>query len=58
VQAIALPRPVTTDEAVQNAMLAFRELGMLRPGQRVVVTAGAPPGTTDRTNLATVQTVP
>jgi pyruvate kinase len=58
VQALVLPRPATTDEAVRDAMMAFRELGKVRPGQQVVVTAGAPPGITDRTNLVTVQTIP
>lgn len=58
VQALVLPRPATTDEAVRNAMVAFRELGKVRTGQQVVVTAGAPPGITDRTNLVTVQTIP
>lgn len=58
VQALVLPRPATTDDAVRNAMMAFRELGKVRTGQQVVVTAGAPPGITDRTNLVTVQSIP
>lgn len=57
VESLAIPLPKSTDEAVAVAIDAFLRQKRLRVGDTIVVTAGAPPGTTGHTNLILVETV-
>lgn len=46
-----------TEELIKDAATKVRELGWLKPGDRVVITAGLPSGTPGTTSLLQVQTV-
>ncbi len=47
----------TTDEMFLRATVAARQSGLVDPGSIIVVTAGAPPGTSGSTNLIKVHTL-
>jgi len=51
VEALRLPRPDGTDDAVRKTLLAFVKAKRLKRGQSVVVTAGVPVGKAGHTNL-------
>lgn len=57
VETLLLDVPPTTDEIVSIAIDAFLREKQLKIGDRVVVTAGVPPGIAGNTNLILVQTV-
>lgn len=56
-QAVVVPAPAHTDEAVAHAVGAFARIGRLKSGDRVIVTAGVPAGVPGHTNLILTQTV-
>jgi pyruvate kinase len=51
VEALRVPLPVGTDDAVRKALLAFVKVKRLKRGQSVIVTAGVPVGKPGHTNL-------
>jgi pyruvate kinase len=57
VESLLLEVPPSTDEIVSLAIDAFLRAKRLKIGDRVVVTAGVPPGIAGNTNLILVQTV-
>jgi pyruvate kinase len=56
--AISLPGEVTTDEEVLNALLAARDQYGIKPGARVVVTAGLRTKKAGSTNILQVREIP
>jgi pyruvate kinase len=54
---VPAPRGRNTDELIVNAIVRAREAGFVRGGDRVVVTAGVPPGIAGKTNLIKVEVV-
>lgn len=57
VQSLMMPPTGNTDQAVDHLVSSFVKLKLLKKGDRVVVTAGIPPGTPGNTNLILVKTV-
>lgn len=57
VSALATPTPSSTDESISAAVDAFRDLGRLEKGAKIVVTAGIPVGTPGNTNMILVRDV-
>ena len=57
VQPLLVKKARNTDELSQVALEAARHSGHLRPGDRIVITAGVPAGTAGQTNLIKVETV-
>ena len=57
VQAASLPRYETTEDLIQAAAARVVELGWVKPGQRVGITAGLPSGTPKTTSLLQIQEV-
>jgi pyruvate kinase len=58
VRAASMRRHEVTEELIHDAVRRCAELGWLRPGQRVGVTAGLPSGRPGTTSLFQVQDVP
>lgn len=54
---ILVPRVRNTDRMVEQAVAGARQAGLVQIGDRVIVTAGVPPGVPGRTNLIMVQVV-
>ena len=57
VQAASLPRYETTEDLIGAAARRVVELGWVKPGQRVGITAGLPSGTPKTTSLLQIQEV-
>ena len=57
VESLNMPPTSNTDEAVDFLIESFRGRKLLKKGDRVVVTAGVPPGTSGNTNMVLVKTV-
>jgi pyruvate kinase len=57
VEAAGMPRRETTEELIADALVRARELGWLKPGQRVAVTAGLPSGSPGTTSLLQIQEI-
>ncbi len=57
VQAASLPRYETTEDLIQAASARVVELGWVKPGQRVGITAGLPSGRPKTTSLLQIQEV-
>ena len=57
VQAASLPRYETTEDLIQAAARRVVELGWVKPGQRVGITAGLPSGRPKTTSLLQIQEV-
>ena len=57
VEAAGMPRRETTEELMADALVRARELGWLKPGQRVAVTAGLPSGSPGTTSLLQIQEI-
>lgn len=57
VQAASLPRYETTEDLIRAAAARVVELGWVRPGQRVGITAGLPSGQPKTTSLLQIQEV-
>jgi len=57
VQSMMMPPTTNTDEAVGHLIDVFRKQKLVKSGERVVVTAGVPPGTPGTTNMVMVKTV-
>ena len=57
VQAASLPRYETTEDLIQAAAARVVELGWVKPGQRVGITAGLPSGRPKTTSLLQIQEV-
>ncbi len=57
VQAASLPRYETTEDLIQAAAARVVELGWVKPGQRVGITAGLPSGKPKTTSLLQIQEV-
>lgn len=57
VQSMPMPPTTNTDEAVAQLIDVFRRKKLVKSGDRVVVTAGVPPGTPGTTNMVMVKTV-
>ena len=57
VESLNMPPTTNTDEAVDFLIQSFKKLKLLKAGDRVVVTAGVPPGTPGNTNMVLVKTV-
>ncbi len=57
VQSLNMPPTNNTDEAVQFLMDGFCQRKLLKSGDKVVVVAGAPPGTSGNTNMIMVKIV-
>lgn len=51
-------RTGNTDEMTEIAVRTARERGFAQPGDRIVITAGMPPGISGNTNLIKVETIP
>jgi len=57
VQSLNMPPTANTDDAVDFLIKSFKKQKLLKSGDRVVVTAGIPPGTPGNTNMVLVKTV-
>lgn len=57
VESLNMPPTTNTDEAVDFLVESFKKRKFLKKGDRVVVTAGVPPGTPGNTNMVLVKTV-
>lgn len=57
VQSLNMPPTSNTDEAVSFLIEGFKRRKLVKAGDRVVVTAGIPPGTIGNTNMVLVKTV-
>ena len=57
VEAADMPRRETTEELMADALVRARELGWLKAGQRVAVTAGLPSGSPGTTSLLQIQEI-
>lgn len=57
VQSLNMPPTTNTDEAVSFLIEGFKQRKLVKTGDRVVVTAGIPPGTVGNTNMVLVKTV-
>ncbi len=57
VEAIKVPPPKGTEDAIQTAIDEFRKLKRLKVGDMVIITAGVPAGTPGNTNLILTQVV-
>lgn len=57
VDSMMMPPTDNTDEAVAHLIEVFRQRKMVKPGDRVVVTAGIPRGIPGNTNMVLVKTV-
>lgn len=57
VTALAQSLETNTDRVIESLVASFRDRGMLRTGETVVVTAGVPAGVPGRTNLILTRTV-
>ncbi|MBS1724497.1 MAG: pyruvate kinase [Armatimonadetes bacterium] len=57
VQSLMMPPTSNTDDAVAHLIAGFKSRKLLKDGDRVVVTAGIPPGTPGNTNMVMVKTV-
>jgi pyruvate kinase len=57
VQAASLPRLEVTEELIHASAARVVELGWVKPGERVGITAGLPSGTPGTTSLLQIQTV-
>ncbi len=57
VEAADMANPKTSEEAIVAAINAFKDLGRLKDGDKVVVTCGVPPGIPGSTNLILVETL-
>jgi pyruvate kinase len=57
VQAAWMPRVEITEELIAEAARRVVELGWLKPGERVGITAGLPSGRPGTTSLLQIQTV-
>lgn len=57
VETFIVPEVRTTDEMVRQVDSALRDLGRCKPGDKVVVVAGSPPGTPGSTNALRVWTI-
>ncbi len=57
VEAVYASLPKGTDEAVKATIDAFKRLKRVKPGEKVVVTAGVPAGVPGNTNMILVRTV-
>lgn len=57
VTALVQPKETNTDQLVDRLIAEFRDRGMLREGDTVVVTAGVPAGEPGHTNLILTRTV-
>lgn len=57
VESLNMPPTSNTDEAVEFLVQSFKARKLLKAGDRVVVTAGVPPGTPGNTNMVLVKTV-
>lgn len=54
---VLAPRGANTDALIVNAISRAQEVGFVKPGDTVVVTAGVPPGRPGFTNLVKVEVV-
>jgi pyruvate kinase len=54
---LLVPEHTSTDEMIETATRAAREAGLVRPGERVVITAGIPTGGEGRTNMLKVHVI-
>jgi pyruvate kinase len=52
-----MPATVTIEETTRTAVDAARQLGLAKPGDRVVLTAGTTPGVTGSTDLIRIITL-
>jgi pyruvate kinase len=57
VQAASMPRLEVTEELIHASAARVVELGWVKPGERVGITAGLPSGTPGTTSLLQIQTV-
>lgn len=57
VESLNMPPTTNTDEAVDFLIQSFKGRKLLKNGDRVVVTAGVPPGTPGNTNMVLVKSV-
>jgi pyruvate kinase len=57
VQAASMPRLEVTEELIHASAARVVELGWLKPGERVGITAGLPSGKPGTTSLLQIQTV-
>jgi pyruvate kinase len=57
VQAASIPRIEVTEELIHASVQRVRELGWVKPGERVAITAGLPSGRPGTTSLLQIQEV-
>ncbi|MBM7800217.1 pyruvate kinase [Microlunatus panaciterrae] len=57
VESFLVPTVDHTDEMVRQVDKSLTELGLIQPGERVVIVAGSPPGVAGATNLLRVRRV-
>jgi pyruvate kinase len=57
VETFLLPEVETTDEMVRQVDTVLQQIGRCRPGEKIVVVAGSPPGTPGSTNAMRVHTI-
>ena len=54
---LLVPEYASTDEMIEYTTRAAREAGLVKPGDRVVITAGIPAGGEGRTNMLKVHVI-
>jgi len=54
---LLVPEYASTDEMIENTTRAARNTGLVKPGDRVVITAGIPAGGEGRTNMLKVHVI-
>ena len=54
---LLVPEHASTDEMIANTTRAAREAGLVKPGERVVITAGIPAGGEGKTNMLKVHVI-
>ncbi|MFQ6014629.1 MAG: pyruvate kinase [Anaerolineae bacterium] len=57
VEPLLIPHSDSTDETMTNAVSAARQAGLVKGGDKVVITAGVPPGIAGHTNILKVHVV-
>jgi pyruvate kinase len=54
---LLVPEYASTDEMIESTTRAAREAGLIKPGERVVITAGIPAGGEGQTNMLKVHVI-
>jgi len=57
IQSVCIPERQEIEQLVREALVAARDLNLVLPGERVVITAGVPAGISGSTNMVQVRTV-